>query len=140
MNTIQLINQYLKSLDEGRKEEMQILHDKILFTMPGCSLWFLDGKDENGKVISNPNIGYGHVKLMYKDGSRKDFYRIGISANTSGISVYFMGIHHKDYLKENYGHSIGKAKITGYCIKFSTIKNIDMDVLMSAIRDTSALN
>jgi hypothetical protein len=56
--------------------------------MPVCKLWFLNGKDEKGKVVSNPNIGYGSQTLKYADGKTKEFYQIGISANTTGISVY----------------------------------------------------
>jgi hypothetical protein len=33
-----------------------------------------------------------------------------------------------------YADSIGKASITGYCIKFKSLKDIDLDVLVSAIR------
>ena len=135
MHTQELIKLYLENLPPGNKEEMKILHELICNALPDCKLWFLDGRDENGKVVSNPNIGYGQSKLKYKDGSSKDFYRVGISANTSGISVYFMGIEDKTFLANTYGQSIGKAKITGYCIKFSTLKHIHMDVLVSAIQD-----
>jgi hypothetical protein len=55
-------------------------------------MWFLDGKNSEGKVISNPNIGYGSYTIHYTDRTTKEFYQIGLSANTSGISVYIMGI------------------------------------------------
>ena len=38
---------------------MQQLHDLILGVSPGCKLWFLDGRNAEGKVVSNPDIGYG---------------------------------------------------------------------------------
>ena len=37
---------------------MQELHRIILEIMPAGKLWFLDGKDDKGKTVSNPNIGY----------------------------------------------------------------------------------
>jgi len=46
------------------------------------SFGFLDGKDANGKVITNPNIGYGNLQLQYKDGSSKPFYQVGITAHS----------------------------------------------------------
>lgn len=103
--------------------------------MPNCKLWFLDGKDDKGKVVSNPNIGYGLQTIKYADGKTKEFYQIGISANTTGISVYIMGIDDKKYLPDTFEKTIGKASVTGYCIKFKTLKDINIDILETAIRD-----
>lgn len=95
----------------------------------------MDGKNEEGKTVSNPNIGYGYQHMKHADGTLKVFYQIGISANTTGISVYIMGIADKQYLPETYGKGIGKAKVTGYCIKFKTLKEINIDLLLTAIKD-----
>ncbi len=95
----------------------------------------MDGKDEKGKVVSNPNIGYGLQTITYADGKTKEFYQIGISANTSGISVYIMGIKDKTWLPETYGKIIGNASVTGYCIKFKKLKDINVEILESAIHD-----
>lgn len=46
-----------------------------------------------------------------------------------------MGINDKTYLAQTYGEKLGKASVTGYCIKFRALKNINMDVLKAAIRD-----
>jgi hypothetical protein len=114
---------------------METLHKRILKALPKCKLWFLDGKDDKGKTVTNPNIGYGLQTIEYADGKTKAFYQIGISPNTTGISVYIMGIKDKTYLQQTYGKRLGKASITGYCIKFKTLKDIDIDVLEAAIRD-----
>ena len=95
---------------------------------------FLDGKNSDGKIVSNPNIGYGRRDLKYADGSTREFYRIGLSANMTGISVYVVGLEDKTYLSQTYGGKLGKASVTGYCIKFKTLKDIDLDVLEEAIR------
>lgn len=94
--------------------------------MPGCKLWFLDGKNSENKTVANPNIGYGVYNIKYADGTTKAFYQIGLSANTTGISVYIMGIKDKKYLTNTYGKNLGKASITGYCIKFKTLKDIEI--------------
>ena len=86
-------------------------------------------------MLPTPNIGYGLQTIKYADGKTKEFYQIGISANTTGISVYIMGIEDKKYLSETYGKTIGKANVTGYCIKFKTLKDINIDTLIIAIRD-----
>ena len=71
--------------------------------------------------------------MKYADGKTRDFFRIGLSANTTGISVYILGIADKTYLAKTYREKLGKASVTGYCIKFKKLKNIDMDVLAAAI-------
>ncbi len=129
------IKTYIASQPEAKGTDMQALHQNILNIMPGCKLWFLDGKDDKGKIVSNPNIGYGTRTIKYADGKTKEFYQIGLSANTTGISVYILGIEDKKYLATKYGKGLGKASVTGYCIKFKTLKDIKMDVLESAIRD-----
>ncbi|MRS05519.1 DUF1801 domain-containing protein, partial [bacterium] len=113
---------------------MQALHGIILQVMPACKLWFLDGKNSENKTVSNPNIGYGSYTIKYADGTTKEFYQIGLSANKTGISVYILGIKDKTYLAQTYGEKIGKASVTGYCIKFKTLKEINIDVLKEAVR------
>jgi hypothetical protein len=103
--------------------------------MPACKLWFLDGKNSEGKTVSNPNIGYGIQTIKYADGTTREFYQIGMSANTTGISVYILGIKDKTYLAKTYGKKLGKASVTGYCIKFKTLKDINIELLEAAIRD-----
>jgi hypothetical protein len=114
---------------------MQELHDLILQIMPECKLWFLDGKNDKNEAVSNPNIGYGTYTMHYAGGKTREFYRIGMSANTTGISIYIMGIEDKKFLAQNYGERIGKAWVTGYCIKFKGLKEINLEVLGEAIRD-----
>lgn len=133
------IQQYISSQPEAKRNDLLELHTWILSIKPKAKLWFLDGKNEAGKVVSNPNIGYGLLQLKYADGSAKDFYQVGLSANTSGISVYIMGMDDKKYLADMYARSIGKATITGYCIKFKALKDIHMDILQRAIKDGFAV-
>lgn len=118
---------------------MQALHRIILEVMPACKLWFLDGKNSDGKTVSNPNIGYGLRTIDYADGKNRAFYQIGLSANTTGLSVYILGIEDKKYLAQTYGEKLGKASVTGYCVKFKALKNIKIDTLKAAIRDGVAL-
>ena len=135
MNIQEEIKKYIATQPESKRADMEALHQRIVHVMPKCRLWFLDGKDDKGKIVSNPNIGYGTQTIKYADGKTKEFYQIGISANTTGISVYIMGMEDKKYLPETYGKTIGKASVTGYCIKFKTLKDINMDILEEAIRD-----
>ena len=134
MNTQEQIQKYITSQPEPKRSDMQALHQHILQVLPKCKLWFLDGKDDKGKTVSNPNIGYGSYTIKYADGTTREFYQIGISTNTTAISVYILGIKDKKYLAQAYGKKLGKASVTGYCIKFKSLKDINIEILEEAIR------
>jgi hypothetical protein len=128
------IKKYIASQPEPKRSDMRELHQITLQVLPACKLWFLDGKNNENKTVSNPNIGYGLQTIKYADGKTREFYQIGISANTTGISVYILGIKDKTYLARTYGKQLGKASVTGYCIKFKTLKDINIEILEAAMR------
>ncbi len=135
MDVQEQIDQYIASQPEPKRRDVQELHGLIRKVMPTDKLWFLDGKDSANKTVSNPNIGYGSHTIAYADGTSREFYRVGLSANKAGISVYILGLQDKTYLAQTYGEQLGKAKVTGYCIRFRSLKDINRDVLEKAIRD-----
>ena len=134
MNVQEQIQKYITSQPEPKRSDMQALHRIILEVMPACKLWFLDGKNSENKTVSNPNMGYGLHTIKYADGTTREFYQIGLSANKTGISVYILSIEDKKYLAEAYGKKLGKASVTGYCIRFKTLKDINIEILEAAIR------
>jgi hypothetical protein len=134
MNIQGQIKKYITDQPEPKRSDMQALHRIIQEIMPASKLWFLDGKNSENKTVSNPNIGYGLYTIKYADGKTREFYQIGLSANTTGISVYILGIKDKKYLAQAYGKKLGKASVSGYCIKFKTLKDINLDILEAAIR------
>lgn len=134
MNVQEQIQNYIASQPEPKRSELQALHRLILAVSPACKLWFLDGKNSENKTVSNPNIGYGFHTMKYADGTSREFYQIGLSANKTGISVYILGIEDKKYLAETYGKELGKASVTGYCIRFKTLNDINIEILEAAIR------
>ena len=134
MKAEEQIKKYITGQTEPKRSEMQRLHSIILDVMPACKLWFMDGKNSENKTVSNPNIGYGLHTIKYADGKTREFYQIGMSANKTGISVYILGIKDKTYLARTYGKKLGKASVSGYCIKFKALKDINIDILEEAMR------
>ena len=134
MSLHEQIEKYIASQPEPKRSDMREMHRIILGLMPKCRLWFLDGKDDEGRIVSNPNIGYGIQTMTQAGGRTREFYQIGISANTAGISVYILGLKDRQLLAQQYGETLGKASITGYCIKFKTLKDVDPGVLEAAMR------
>lgn len=134
MNVQEQIKKNIAGQPEPKRSDMQKLHQLMLQVLPAGKLWFDDGKNSENKTVSNPTIGYGFQIIKYADGKTREFFKIGLSANTTGISVYILGIKDKTYLARTFGKKLGKAKVTGYCIKFKTLKDINMDILEEAIR------
>ena len=133
------INELIKSQPEPKQSEMQELHNLILQLMPKCKQWYFDGKNEDGKQVAHPTIGYGEYNITYKDGTVRQFFRIGLLANPTGLAVHIMGLDDKKYLIDNYGKTIGKAKVGSYGIAFKSIKDINVEILKEAIRYRAAL-
>ena len=133
MTVQEQIHSYIEAQTPAKRDALHLLHQRILALAPDCQLWFLTGRNSEGKVISNENIGYGSLTLAYADGGARDFYRVGLCANTGGISVYIMGLESKTHLADTYGATLGKAKITGYCLKFRQLQDINLEVLEEII-------
>jgi hypothetical protein len=140
MDTLQRVEAYLAGLPDPKQADLRRLHAAVLAEFPDCRVWFTDGTNEDGKVVANPSIGYGAYTITYADGSSREFYRVGLSATTTGISVYVLGLDDKTYLARTYGPSIGTAGITGYCIRFRRLSAVDADVLQDAIRHGMTLD
>lgn len=135
MSVDKQINEYIASQPEPKRGDMATLHRIVRDLIPKGKLWFLDGKDESGKTVSNSSVGYGMRTIRYASGKTREFYQIGISANTTGISFYVLGIEDRKYLAQTYGKRLGKAKVTGYCITFKALGEIDVGVLKAAMQD-----
>ena len=129
MGVQEQIDRYIGAQSPSKGEEMRSLHRRILEIAPDAELWFLDGRNDDGKVVSNPNIGYGSETLAYADGGSRAFYKLGLCATSSGLSLYVMGLKDRKFLSEAYGARLGKARITGYCISFRSIRDLDLGVL-----------
>ena len=134
MNVQEQIATYIASQPELKRNDMQTLHMLMLQILPEGKLWFDDGKNSENKTVSNPTIGYGFFTMNYPNGRTREVFQIGMSANTTGISIYILGIKDKTYLAKTYGKELGKASVSGYCVKFNKLKDIDINVLEAAIR------
>lgn len=134
MGITEQIIKHINSLPERKQSDILKLHQLMLQVMPGCKLWFDDGKNSENRTICNPTIGYGSQILRYADGKTKEFFRIGISANKTGISIYFMGLKDKTALVKRFGDKLGKSKVSGYCIRIKTLSDLNIDILEEAIR------
>src|ERR1041385_6720916 len=134
MNVKEQIKKHITGQPEPKRSDMQELHRLTLRVSPECKLWFFDGKDGDNKAVANPTIGYGFHTIKYANGTSREFFQIGLSATKAGISLHLLGITDKTYLTKTFGKKLGKASVTGYCIKFKSLEDINIEVLEAAIR------
>ena len=110
---------------EPNQTELGKVRARVLSEFPDCRLWFDDGLNKGLRLVANPSICYGVLTTKYTNGA--------------GISVYVLGLRDKIDLVRTYGDVIGKASVTGYCIKFRRLSGISTDVLHAAIRHGMAV-
>ena|ERR1044071_2465468 len=128
------IEKYIDSQPEAKRDDMRELQRLALQVSPASKLWFFDGKNSENKTVANPTVGFGSHLMKYADGTTKEYFQIGISANTGGISIHILGIKDKTYLAKTFGKKLGKASVTGYCVKFKSLKDVNKDALEGVIR------
>ncbi|MEN9973534.1 MAG: hypothetical protein RIS20_1881 [Bacteroidota bacterium] len=134
MDTEGQIQEFILQLELVKQQDLLSLHELMRSILPSGKLWMEDGKNEEGKVVTNPTIGYGQQTMLLAKGKSREMFQIGISANTSGISIYLIGIRNKLDLAQQFGQKLGKAKVSGYCIKFKQLSDVDLTVLEEVIR------
>jgi hypothetical protein len=134
METEGQIQQFIMKQEIAKQQDLVALHELMRSILPAGKLWMEDGKNEEGKVVTNPTIGYGQQNMSLAKGKSREMFQIGISANTSGISIYLIGIRNKLDLAQQFGLKLGKAKVSGYCIKFKQLSDLNLAVLEEAIR------
>jgi hypothetical protein len=76
MNVQEEIKKYIASQPEPKRSELQALHQLTIRVLPGCKLWFDNGKNSENKTVSNPTIGYGFQIIKYADGKTRDFSKL----------------------------------------------------------------
>src|SRR6201987_4420341 len=92
LNVQEQIKKYITSQPEPKRSDMRELHRLTLQVSPECKLWFFDGKDSKNHTVFNPTIGYGFHTIKYANGKSRESFRIGVSGNKTGISVYLLGL------------------------------------------------
>jgi hypothetical protein len=128
------IQDHFEQLASGKRQELIALYNLVSEELPIATQSFFDGRNEEGKVVTHPTIGFGETMLHYANGKKREIFRIGICATASGLSIHILGITDKTFLKNFLGDRLGKVKITSYCIQFKKMKDIDLEVLKSLLR------
>jgi len=86
------ILQFISLQKDDTRQDLLFLHEFMRSILPTGKLWMEDGKNEEGKVVTNPTIGYGQQTLSLAKGKSREMFQIGVAKTKSGFSIYLLGI------------------------------------------------
>lgn len=131
---------YFGSISTERKKHLIKTFNFLCQLLPSSLIRFNDGKNSEGKIVSNPSIGFGSFEQRYATNETKEFPQITLSATQKGISIHLLGVRGKLDLK-SIVEDLGTSDITGYCIRFKQWDVINQKalakILLSAFSITS---
>lgn len=114
----------------GRREDARILLDlfKRVTGLPP-------------KMWGSSIIGFGSYHYKYASGREGDFLRTGFSPRKQNMSIYILSGYEDAAVKARRDAMLarlGKHKIAKACLYITQLKNIDLAVLESLLRDDIA--
>ena len=98
MDISEPVEAYLASQPEPKQADLRLLHARILTEFPRAGCGSPTARTRTARSWPTPTSATACYTISYADGSSREFYRIGLSANTTGISVYVLGLDDKTYL------------------------------------------
>ena len=121
-------DEYIASLDEPRRAEIEQLDALIRATLPDLE-----------RVAESAGIGYGPYHYRYPSGREGDAWLIGLSSRKAYISLYVLCSDDGAYLTERYVDRLPKANIGKSCVRFKRTSDIDLDVLRELLAEAGRL-
>jgi len=128
MDDVQTPEEYIEALEEPRRGDVQILHDLIRETLPGCLPHIRSGM-----------IGYGEYHYRYASGREGEASLIGLASQKRYISLYVLCTLDGANLAERYVDRLSKASIGKSCIRFKRTSDVDLDVLRDLLEEAGRL-
>lgn len=116
-------DEYIAAIPEPRRQDFETIHALIQKTVPSLKPHILSGM-----------IGYGTYHYRYASGREGDWSLIALANQKNYISVYVCALENAKYIAEAYRDKLPKASIGKSCIRFKTLKDIDLSILTEIIK------
>jgi uncharacterized protein YdhG (YjbR/CyaY superfamily) len=117
------IKEYLDALPNDRKETILFLHKFIQKAAPKLKPNF-----------SYNMLGYGSFKYKNYKKETIDWPVIALASQKNYISVYVCALDNGKYIAETYKKELGKVSVGKSCIRFDSIKDLNLEVLSKVIK------
>lgn len=121
------VDEFLSSLPDDRRADLEQLDRLIVERMPGAVRVLWEGVFWGGS--EQQIIGYGDWSYARKDGSRVDWFRVGLALQKKHISVYLNASEEGEYLAKRYGDRLGAVKVASAAVSFTKLDRVDLDEL-----------
>lgn len=115
--------EYIAGVSEPRKQDVAQLHELIQKTVPALKPHIMSGM-----------IGYGTYHFRYASGKEGDWSLICLANQKNYISLYICSIEDGTYIAEQYKDKLPKASIGKSCIRFKSLKDVDIAMLTEIIK------
>ncbi|HZN42839.1 MAG TPA: DUF1801 domain-containing protein [Actinomycetota bacterium] len=116
--------QYIRQLEEPRRDEVRRLHELIRKTAPKLEPYMESGM-----------IGYGRYHYRSASGREGEWCLLGLASRKRYISFYVVAEDGMGgYLAESYRDRLPKADIGRSCVRFKRLDDLDEKVLREMIR------
>lgn len=120
--------EYIDSLSEPRKSEIQKLDQLIRKTVPKLEPHIMVGM-----------LGYGKYRYKSSSGREGDWSVIGLASQKNYISLYICAVNERGYLAEQYKSEFPKANIGRSCVRFKKTADVDLKVMAQMLREAGKL-
>lgn len=116
--------EYIANVEEPKRSELQQLHNLIRVALPTFE-----------PVMISNFMGYGqfHYKGKTCEG---EWFRVGLSANKTGISIYICAGDKDGYFPEQAKDRLGKAVVGKSCIRFKKLADINLETVKELLEKT----
>ena len=115
--------EYISSISEPRRQEVKEIHELIKKAVPSLKPHILSGM-----------IGYGTYRYRYASGKEGEWSLIALANQKNYISIYICSLENGKYIAEGYKDKLPKASIGKSCIRFKSLKDIDLSILTEIIK------
>ncbi len=131
MKSLSTPERYIDATPEPKRSDLKELHALIRKTLPTLE-----------PAVGSGMIGYGKYHYRYESGREGDTFRVALSANKTGISLYVCAVDDRGFLVEQAATKIGKASVGKSCIRFKKLSDLDLGALadvLARVRTARAL-
>lgn len=117
-NEANSVAEYLSSIPEDRKKDIDFIHDFIQRAVPNLQPYFASNM-----------IGYGLFYYLDSKRQKRDWPIIALANQKNYISIYLCTVVEDKDAAEKYKKELGKLSKGIGCIRFKKIEDISLETL-----------
>ena len=131
------VDTFLDQIPEESRADMKALDAAFSEAMSGLDRVLFEGTFWGGS--EQEIIGYGAGDYTRPNGTKVDWFMVGLALQKNYISVYLNAVEDRQYLSERYGTEVGKVKVGKSSLSFKSVDDIDIDKLTALVEKAREL-